>query len=218
MASAYADPGYQSDKKKRYPIGTKAQVTSAVVFFGRKANRDKYSADDAKKIDDRIDAAKKKFGIDKAAAVVTDCTPILGAVGVLAPTVPVDLAPISKAIETLTGTMEAQKAAALVDKAAAEQRHGELVAKLEAAESAAAADRVRADKATQTLETVLKVPPQQTAAGGLATASADPGAPFVAPAATGEHVDKAAPTPRRAPPGLSALGAAIHAQITAPTT
>jgi len=216
MVSAYADNGLRSDGKKRYPIGTKAQVTSAVVFFGRKANRDKYSADDAKKIDDRIDAAKKKFGIDKAAAVVTDCTPILGAV-TAAPS-SVDLSPINKAIETLTGTIEAQKAAALIEKAEAKSRHDALLAKLEASESAAAADRVRADKATQTLETVLKVPPQQTAAGGLATASADPGAPFVAPAATGEHVDKAAPTPRRAPPGLSALGAAIHAQITAPTT
>jgi len=216
MVSAYADNGLRSDGKKRYPIGTKAQVTSAVVFFGRKANRDKYSADDAKKIDDRIDAAKKKFGIDKAAAVVTATAPILGAVAPVVP--PVDLSPINKAIETLTGTIEAQKAAALIEKAEAKSRHDALLAKLEASESAAAADRVRADKATQTLETVLKVPPQQTAAGGLATASADPGAPFVAPAATGEHVDKAAPTPRRAPPGLSALGAAIHAQITAPTT
>lgn len=71
-ASDYADPGWQEDKKKRYPLNTEERVVAAARYFGRPRNRKKYSADQQKKIDAKIEAAKKKFKIgeyaDKAAS------------------------------------------------------------------------------------------------------------------------------------------------------
>lgn len=59
----YADPGYQNDKKKRYPIDTKAHVRAAASYFGKASNRKKYSATQIKAIDGRIAAAKRRMGI-----------------------------------------------------------------------------------------------------------------------------------------------------------
>ena len=59
----YADPGYQDDKKKRYPLDTEEHVRAAASYFGRPRNRKKYSKDQQEKIDSKIDAAKKKFKI-----------------------------------------------------------------------------------------------------------------------------------------------------------
>ena len=71
-ASDYADPGWQPDGKKRYPLDTPEHVRAAAVYFARKRNRAKYTAEQQKKIDARIRAAKKKFKIgefaEKAAA------------------------------------------------------------------------------------------------------------------------------------------------------
>ncbi len=66
-ASDYADPGWQEDKKKRYPLDTEEHVRAAASYFGRPKNRKKYSADQQKKIDAKIEAAKKKFKIGEYA-------------------------------------------------------------------------------------------------------------------------------------------------------
>ena len=75
----YADPGYQKDGKKRYPLDNEEHVRAAARFFGKPKNRDKYSAEQISRIQSKIDAAKKKFGIGdddedgkKAVTVVAD--------------------------------------------------------------------------------------------------------------------------------------------------
>jgi HK97 family phage prohead protease len=59
----YADPGYQDDKQKRYPIDTADHVRSALAYIGQSDNATKYSADDLAKVKANIAAAAKKFGI-----------------------------------------------------------------------------------------------------------------------------------------------------------
>lgn len=58
----YADNGYR-DGKKRYPVDTPEHVRAAASYFGQQKNRDKYTPEQQKTIQDKIDAAKKKFGI-----------------------------------------------------------------------------------------------------------------------------------------------------------
>ncbi len=60
---AYADPGYQKDGKKRYPIDTKAHVQAAWSYINQSDNASQYSPDDLAKVKARIKAAAKKFGI-----------------------------------------------------------------------------------------------------------------------------------------------------------
>lgn len=59
----YADPGYQGDKQKRYPIDTEAHTRSAWSYINQAKNAAKYSAGDLQKVKARIKAAAKKFGI-----------------------------------------------------------------------------------------------------------------------------------------------------------
>lgn len=54
---------YADEKNKKYPIDTAEHVRAAASYFGQAKNRAKYSAADQKKIDAKISAAKKKFGI-----------------------------------------------------------------------------------------------------------------------------------------------------------
>lgn len=61
---AYADPGYQKDGKKRYPIDTEEHVRAALSYINQSRNASEYSADQLSKIKGRIMAAAKKFGID----------------------------------------------------------------------------------------------------------------------------------------------------------
>lgn len=65
----YADPGYQKDGKKRYPIDTEAHVRAALSYIGQSRNASEYSSDQLSKIKARIMAAAKKFGIDAEKAV-----------------------------------------------------------------------------------------------------------------------------------------------------
>ena len=65
--SNYADPGWQEDGKKRYPLDTEEHVQAAARYFGRPKNRKKYSDEHAKAIDGKIDTAKKKFKIGEYA-------------------------------------------------------------------------------------------------------------------------------------------------------
>jgi hypothetical protein len=61
----YADPGYQSDGKKRYPIDTDEHIRAAWNYIHKKKNVAKYDADQVKSIKVRISAAWRKK-IDKA--------------------------------------------------------------------------------------------------------------------------------------------------------
>ena len=60
----YADPGYQEDKVKRYPIDTEKHIRAAWSYINKAGNADKYSSDQVDKIKGKIVAAWKKV-IDK---------------------------------------------------------------------------------------------------------------------------------------------------------
>jgi HK97 family phage prohead protease len=59
----YADPGYQADKQKRYPIDTEQHVRAAWSYINQADNAAKYSAENLATVKDNIKAAGKKFGI-----------------------------------------------------------------------------------------------------------------------------------------------------------
>jgi len=61
---AYADPGYQKDKKKRYPINTAAHVRAAWSYINQGDNANLYTAAQLARIKSRIKSAAKKFGIN----------------------------------------------------------------------------------------------------------------------------------------------------------
>src|SRR6516164_1539946 len=60
----YADPGYQSDKKKRYPVDTEEHARAAWSYINKASNASAYSSDDLGKVKAKIRAACKKFGIE----------------------------------------------------------------------------------------------------------------------------------------------------------
>jgi HK97 family phage prohead protease len=60
---AYADPGYQKDGKKRYPIDTEAHVRAAWSYINQAGNAAAYSAEQLASIKSRITAAARKLGI-----------------------------------------------------------------------------------------------------------------------------------------------------------
>jgi phage head maturation protease len=62
----YADPGYQDDKQKRYPIDTAEHVRAAWSYINKSHNADLYTAEQLASIKDRIKAAAKKLGVDIA--------------------------------------------------------------------------------------------------------------------------------------------------------
>ena len=66
----YADPGYQEDGKKRYPIDTEDHVRTAWSYINQADNSGKYSAEQLAAIKKKIQAAMKKMGVgsDMAAA------------------------------------------------------------------------------------------------------------------------------------------------------
>jgi hypothetical protein len=55
----YADPGYQDDQKKRYPIDTEKHIRAAWSYIHKPKNAGKYSADELNRITNRIIAAWK---------------------------------------------------------------------------------------------------------------------------------------------------------------
>jgi HK97 family phage prohead protease len=63
---SYADPGYQDDKQKRYPLDTERRVRSAWTYIHQEDNRKPYNAEQLKAIEGRIKAAGKKYGISYA--------------------------------------------------------------------------------------------------------------------------------------------------------
>lgn len=60
---AYADPGYQKDGQKRYPIDTEAHVRAALSYINQADNASQYTAEQLASIKKRIYAAAKRFGI-----------------------------------------------------------------------------------------------------------------------------------------------------------
>src|SRR6266568_7800552 len=61
---SYADPGFQKDKVKRYPIDTAAHVKAAWSYINMPKNASQYSSENLAAIKGRIRAAAKKFGIE----------------------------------------------------------------------------------------------------------------------------------------------------------
>jgi len=59
----YADPGYQKDKKKRYPLDTEQHVKSAWAYINVEANADKYTSAQLGRIKGKIKSAAKKYVI-----------------------------------------------------------------------------------------------------------------------------------------------------------
>lgn len=55
----YADPGYQADKKKRYPVDTAAHIRAAWNYISKDKNAAKYSAEQVKSIKAKIVSAWK---------------------------------------------------------------------------------------------------------------------------------------------------------------
>ena len=60
---AWADPGYQSDKKQRYDITTKGVAVTAWRYINQQAKAAKYTPAQLKRVKGRIKAALKKFGV-----------------------------------------------------------------------------------------------------------------------------------------------------------
>ena len=60
----YADPGYQADGKKRYPIDSEAHCRAAWSYINQADNASRYSPEQLTKIKNRIKAAGKKYGIE----------------------------------------------------------------------------------------------------------------------------------------------------------
>lgn len=59
----YADPGYQADGKKRYPIDTESHVRAAWTYINVVSNQKGYTSDQLAKVKGAIKAAGKRLGI-----------------------------------------------------------------------------------------------------------------------------------------------------------
>ncbi len=77
----YGDPGYQSDKVKRYPLDTKEHVQAAWSYINQEKNAAKYSGGDLAKVKASVKAAAKKFGITVADEKKSTTAPRTGAAG-----------------------------------------------------------------------------------------------------------------------------------------
>lgn len=62
----YADPGYQADGRKRYPLDTEAHCRAAWSYIHMPKNAAEYTSSQLEKIKAQIVAAGKKYGIDFA--------------------------------------------------------------------------------------------------------------------------------------------------------
>lgn len=68
----YADPGYQNDGKKRYPIDTEEHVRAAWSYINQSDNAKMYSTEQLDNIKSRIKSAAKKFGIQISDTIDTE--------------------------------------------------------------------------------------------------------------------------------------------------
>jgi len=60
----YADPGYQADKVKRYPLDSEEHVRAAWSYINMAKNAGQYSAEQLASIKGKIKAAAKKYSIE----------------------------------------------------------------------------------------------------------------------------------------------------------
>lgn len=67
----YADPGYQNDKQKRYPIDTEEHVRAAWSYINQEKNANMYTAEQLANVKSRIKTAAKKFGIEISDSIDT---------------------------------------------------------------------------------------------------------------------------------------------------
>jgi peptidoglycan hydrolase-like protein with peptidoglycan-binding domain len=81
----YADPGYQPDGKKRYPLDSEEHCRAAWSYINQKDNAAKYTADQLAQIKARIKAAGKRYGINFADEVKAAAAPELHAVELARP-------------------------------------------------------------------------------------------------------------------------------------
>lgn len=68
----YADPGYQSDGKKRYPLDTVEHCKAAWSYINQADNAAEYTPEQLSEIKDKIKAALKKYGVDVEAKAADD--------------------------------------------------------------------------------------------------------------------------------------------------
>jgi phage head maturation protease len=59
----YADPGYQADGQKRYPVDTEEHAKAAWSYINQAGNAAKYSSEHLAAVKGRIKAALRKFGV-----------------------------------------------------------------------------------------------------------------------------------------------------------
>lgn len=81
----YADPGYQKDGKKRYPLSDEKTCRAAWSYIHQEQNRKFYTAEQLKAIEGRIKAAGKKYGITFADEVKAAAAPDLRGVELARP-------------------------------------------------------------------------------------------------------------------------------------
>jgi HK97 family phage prohead protease len=62
----YADPGYQADGKKRYPLDSEEHCRAAWSYINQEDNAAKYSSEELAHIKGRIRAALKRYGVQTA--------------------------------------------------------------------------------------------------------------------------------------------------------
>jgi hypothetical protein len=62
----YADPGYQEDGKKRYPLDSEEHCRAAWSYINQEKNAAQYTPEQLKQIKGRIQAALKKYGVQTA--------------------------------------------------------------------------------------------------------------------------------------------------------
>lgn len=70
----YADPGYQSDGRKRYALDSPGEVRAALSYIGMSKNASKYSSGDLAKVKAAIYRAAKGFGIDAYKSVANNAS------------------------------------------------------------------------------------------------------------------------------------------------
>lgn len=80
----YADPGYQSDGKKRYPLDSEKHIRAAWSYINMPKNASKYSSSQVSTIKGRIRAAMKRIGADVSKAEDPDLTAAQRALSVIA--------------------------------------------------------------------------------------------------------------------------------------
>lgn len=72
----YADPGYQPDGVKRYPIDTPDHIRAAWGYINKEANASRYTAKQLRMVRERIVGAAKKAGITLAEGVEPGSKPV----------------------------------------------------------------------------------------------------------------------------------------------